>query len=114
LVDVAVARLNATPALLLNSTASGRHWIGFLLTGTRSNRDGIGAQLHLVSASGEQWNRCSTAVGYASSSERVVRFGLDRDERVKRVEIDWPSGTKQILENLPVDGIVRVREPAQP
>ena len=114
LVDVAVARLNAVPALLLNRTGSGRHWIGFLLTGTRSNRDGIGARLHLVSASGEQWNRCTTAVGYASSSERVVRFGLDRDQRVKRVEIDWLSGTKQILDDLPVDRIVKVREPAQP
>ena len=113
-IDVAVARLNATPALLLNRTGSGRHWIGFLLTGTRSNRDGIGAHLHLIATSGEQWNRVTTAVGYASGSERVVRFGLGSDARVRRVEIEWPAGTKQVLDDLPADQIVKVREFAQP
>ena len=113
-VDIAVARLNATPELLLNRTGAGRHWIAFLLRGTRSNRDGIGAHLHLTAASGEQWNRVTTAVGYASSSERVVRFGLGSDTRVRRVEIEWPSGTEQSLDDLPADQMVKVQESAQP
>jgi len=114
-IDVAVARLNMPPLLLLlNRSGAGRHWIAFLLEGTRSNRDGIGARLHLTAPSGEQWNHCTTAVGYASASERVVRFGLGADTRATRVEVRWPSGVRQTLEDLPADRLIRVREPAQP
>ncbi len=114
LMDIAVARLNDTPALFLNRSGEGSHWVGFVLEGKRSNRDGIGARLHLLSASGEQWNRCTTAVGYASASERVVRFGLGGDARVARLEIEWPSGVKQTLENFEADRVIKVREPARP
>jgi len=41
-------------------------------------------------------------VGYASSSERTVHFGLGAAQRVDRLEVDWPSGAKQVLEGLPV------------
>ena len=113
-IDIAVARLEQTPAIFLNHAGAGRHWIGFSLTGVRSNRDGIGARIHLFAPSGEQWNICTTAVGYASASEKIVRFGLGNDARGIRAVIAWPSGTHQIITGLPVDRIVTVREPAQP
>ena len=67
--------------------------------------------MHLVTEHGEQWNRVTTAVGYASSSDRTVHFGLGSAERVKRLEIEWPSGTKQLLENLLADRYVSIEEP---
>src|SRR5436305_5358306 len=109
-VDVVVTALGRAPVILRNTAGAGNHWVGFRLTGTKSNRDGIGARIHIVTASGEQWNHVTTAVGYASSSEKAVHFGLGRDDRVKTVEIAWPSGTTQKLENLAADRYVEVTE----
>src|ERR1017187_4841540 len=110
-VDIVVTRLNEAPLILWNTSAGTGHWIALCLRGTRSNRDAIGARVHLVTDRGEQWNRVTTTVGYASSSDRTVHFGLGSAERVKRLEIEWPSGTKQLLENLPADRYVSIEEP---
>jgi hypothetical protein len=71
-------RLSEKPALLENVSPVTGHWIALCLVGTRSNRDGIGAMVLMAMAAGEQWNRVRTAVGYASSSDRIVHFGLGR------------------------------------
>jgi len=110
-VDIVVTRLNEAPLVLWNTSAGTGHWIALCLRGTRSNRDAIGARVHLVTDRGEQWNRVTTTVGYASSSDRTVHFGLGSAERIKRLEIEWPSGTKQLLENLPADRYVSIEEP---
>jgi hypothetical protein len=112
-VDAVVTRLGGPPLLLRNTTGEGNHWLGLILTGTRSNRDGIGARVHIASASGEQWNHATTAVGYASSSEKAVHFGLGKDDRVKSIEITWPSGTVERLEDVAADRYVTVREAGQ-
>jgi enediyne biosynthesis protein E4 len=65
------------------------------LVGSRSNRDGIGAGIGVKTAAGKQWNRVTTAVGYSSSSDRIVHFGLGRETMVQSIEIVWPSGQKQ-------------------
>ncbi|HLK22384.1 MAG TPA: FG-GAP-like repeat-containing protein, partial [Bryobacteraceae bacterium] len=110
-VDIVVTRLNEAPLVLRNTSAKTGHWLALELRGTRSNRDAIGARVHLVTERGEQWNRVTTAVGYASSSERTVHFGLGSADRVKRLEIEWPCGTKQTLENLAADRYVSIEEP---
>jgi hypothetical protein len=77
------------------------------LTGTRSNRDGIGAKIHL----GNQFNHATTAVGYASSSPSTVHFGTGKLEKIERIEIRWPSGTVQVLQNVETNQLLEVREP---
>ena len=109
-VDVVVTRLNQNPILLRNVTEDGGHWIGFRLLGTRSNRDGIGARVHLRSKSGEQWNRATTSVGYGGSSDRLVHFGLGSDSIVDSIEIEWPSGARQTLRNLAPNHYYDVKE----
>jgi hypothetical protein len=113
-IDVVVTRLNEKPVLLKNAVTKDRHWIGFHLRGTTSNRDGIGARIRIKTASGEQWNHLTTSVGYASSSEPSVHFGLGADTEVELVEIRWPSGAVQRLENLKADRYVEVEEPREP
>jgi Tfp pilus assembly protein PilF len=103
-IDVAVTRLNEKPFLLWNRTAGG-HWLRLRLTGSKSNRDAIGARVRV----GDQYNRVTTSVGYGGSSEPVVHFGF-ADARPKPVEIVWPSGAIQKLENVPVDQELAVRE----
>ena len=108
--DMVVTRLNESPIVLRNATPAAGHWIVLRLEGTRSNRDGIGARVHLVSPSGEQWNRVTTSVGYAGSSDRTVHFGLGKDARVTTIEIEWPSGARQVLRDVPADQYMRVEE----
>ena len=109
--DVIVTRLNESPLILENTTQTSNHWLGVKLRGHHSNRDGIGARIHIVTESGtSQWNRVTTSVGYAGSSEPVAHFGLGRDRTVKLLEVQWPSGAKQTLENLEVDRYLLIEE----
>jgi hypothetical protein len=111
-VDVVVTRLNGRAELFRNTSPARNHWLGLKLVGRRSNRDGIGARVHIVSSSGaEQWNHVTTSVGFACSSDRILHFGLGKDAFLKRVEIVWPSGTRQELENPTPDGLLTVVEP---
>jgi Flp pilus assembly protein TadD len=110
-VDVVVTRLNEAPLVLRNTSRRSGHWVAFCLRGTRSNRDAIGARVHVVTDRGEQWNRVTTSVGYASSSDRTVHFGLGSANQIKLLEVEWPSGSKQVLEGLPVDRYVSIVEP---
>jgi hypothetical protein len=113
-IDFAVSVLNSPAEIFRNVSEGGAHWLIVRTVGTLSNRDGIGAKLRLESASGVQYNHVTTSVGYASSSDRRVHFGLGKDTLVKRLEIRWPSGVRQELQNLPADQMLTVVEPRPP
>ena len=111
-VDAVVTDVNGPARLFHNVTASAGHWLALKLTGTASNRDGIGASVSVTLAGGRKlYNHCTTSVGYASSSEPLVRFGLGNDVVAKLVEIKWPSGRVQELHDVKGDQVVKVREP---
>ncbi len=113
-IDAVVTRLNEQPLVLINTSPAAGHWIELRLEGTRSNRDGIGALVRLSGPLGSQWNRATTAVGYASSSDRIVHFGLGTQTVIPVMEIAWPSGVKQRLTNVAADRLLTIREPPQP
>jgi hypothetical protein len=111
-VDMVVTVLNGPVKLFRNASGDKNHWILLKLAGTKSNRMGIGAQIHLVTDDGQsQWNEVTTAVGYASSSDARVHFGLGSNKHIKDIEIRWPSGIRQTLHNLDVDRILPIKEP---
>ncbi len=110
----AVVSTNGGPAhVLINETDTRNHWITLKLTGHKSNRDGIGAQVKIVTALGDQWATVSTASGYMSSSDPRLHFGLGTATMVNRIEIRWPSGIQQVLLSVPADRQVNIDEPAQ-
>ena len=110
-VDVVVSAIGEPPAVLYNVTEGG-HWIALRLKGTKSNRDGIGATVTLTGESGRvQHNHVTTAVGYSSSSDTRVHFGLGADRSAREIEIRWPSGTTQILRDVAADQLLEVKEP---
>ncbi len=110
-VDMVVSVLNGPAELLHNISDAGNHWIHLKLVGTKSNRMGIGAQIKLTAADGSmQWNEATTAVGYASSSDPRVHFGLGKNTAVKEIEVRWPSGIRQLLHDVSVDRIVEIKE----
>jgi hypothetical protein len=113
-VDAVVSVLDGKTKLFHNITEGENHWILLKLVGRKSNRMGIGAQIHITTEDGRsQWNEVTTAVGYASSSDSRVHFGLGANRSIKELEIRWPSGSKQILRDVSVDRVMNVEEPAK-
>jgi len=109
--DVVVSAINAPAEIWINQSPGNNHWIEFKLQGTKSNRDGIGARIKVVTKTGAQYNHMTTSGGYASSSAGPVHFGLGANASVDLVEIRWPSGIVQTMKDVAVDRIVAVKEP---
>jgi enediyne biosynthesis protein E4 len=112
-VDAVVTALSTDAEIWMNRSEKSGHWLDIALRGSKSNRDGIGARIKLVSGSGTQYNHMTTSVGYASSSDGPVHFGLGPDNRADSIEIQWPSGVIQTLTNVASDAIVKVTEPSR-
>ncbi|MGA2598007.1 MAG: CRTAC1 family protein [Bryobacteraceae bacterium] len=111
-IDIVVSCLDAKP-MLLHNQGSRNHWLTVNTIGAVSNRDGIGARLHLVSESGaNQYSTVTTGGSYFSSSDKRVHFGLGADKSVRSLEIAWPSGIVQKIDNPAIDRILTVHEPA--
>ena len=111
-VDVVVSVIGEPAEVLYNVTAGAGHWLVLRPRGRKSNHDGLGAALKLTGASGYvQYNHATTAVGYASASDKGVYFGLGSDRTAREVEIHWPSGARQILQNVAADQALEVEEP---
>lgn len=110
-VDAFLVNLGAKGTLIHNVTASKDHWIAIQLKGTKSNRDGIGAHLEVLSGGRRQVAEKVAGSGYLSQDDARVHFGLGTAAKVDKLTIQWPSGKQQVLENLSVDRTVLVEEP---
>jgi len=111
----AVVTTNDGPVHVLhNESGSTNHWLLLKLVGHRSNRGGIGAEVAVTSASGSQYATVSTASSYLSSSDKLVHFGLGKENIAQRIEIRWPSGIRQTLKDVAADQILEVNEPTTP
>ena len=111
--DIVVTSLGRPPRILLNSGGNGNHWLLVDTRGRRSNRDGIGAQLKLTTAAGRVlYNHVTTSVGFMSSSDKRVHFGLGAETSIASVEITWPSGIVQRLDKPAINQVLHVVEAA--
>jgi hypothetical protein len=110
-IDLAINCNNQPAVVLRNQGGNGNHWLVINTVGTASNRDGIGARIRLVGESGaQQFITVSTASSYLSASDKRAHFGLGKDKTARLVEITWPIGTVQKLENVKADQILTVTE----
>jgi hypothetical protein len=109
-VDVVVENIDGAPMILRNTGAEGPHWIGFQLTGAKSNRLAIGARVKVMSESLTQVAEVRSGGSYLSQNDLRVHFGLGSARSVDTVEIRWPSGRVETLRNLKPDAYYRVRE----
>ena len=111
-IDVVINCNDGPPVILINRESNGNHWLLVNTVGTHSNRDGIGARIKVVTSAGnEQYGYVSTAGSYASANDKRVHFGLGQSALVRLLEVTWPSGTVQRLENIKADRVLTVREP---
>jgi hypothetical protein len=109
--DIVVTSLNQKPRILMNSADNGSHWLLLQLTGRKSNRDAIGTKIKVMTPSGRTlYNHVTVSVGFMSSSDRRVHFGLG-SEKAADIELRWPGGAVQNLTGVPADQILRIEEP---
>jgi enediyne biosynthesis protein E4 len=100
--DLLLTTNNGPAYLYRNDQLSGNRSIRFRLVGTKSNRDGIGATVRIVSGGLSQVKMVKSGSSYLSQSELPLTFGLEKRDRVERVVIAWPSGRTEEFTNLAV------------
>ncbi len=108
-VDAAVSALNAPLELWWNRSPV-RHWLQLRLTGRVSNRSAVGAKVICTAGGHLQVHTVSGSVGYDSTSDLTVHFGLG-DARRAEVEVRWPSTIVQHLGAVDADQRLQVTEP---
>ena len=107
----AVVTTNDGPAYVLhNETPTTNHWLSLNLIGHKSNRDGIGAVVKVVTKTCTQYTTVSTSGSYLSSSDKRAHFGLGTATAAETVEIRWPSGIDQVLTQVKADQNLTVDE----
>ncbi len=117
-IDAVVTVLNGSPQLLMNTTgtelapAKRNHWILLKLVGVADNRDGLGTRVKITTAHGSQYNEATTAVGYNSSSDKRVHFGLGDAAVIDTIELWWPTGVHQVLTDVKADQVLTITESA--
>jgi enediyne biosynthesis protein E4 len=108
-VDVLVAD-NGGPPLLLHNGGDENHFINFKLVGTTSNRDAMGARVHVVSGGISQIREIAGGGSYLSQSDLRANFGTGRATVAQTVEIKWPSGQTQTFHDVPADKFYLIAE----
>ena len=106
--DVVTTSLGGPPQIFMNRGGK-QHWLVVSLRGTRSNRDGFGARMKVNG----QTRFATSAGSYLSASDKRLHFGLGAAETAK-IEIAWPSGVRQTLNDVHADQFLEVREPEKP
>ena len=109
-IDAYIVNLNDHGALLRNNLGNQSNWISLHLIGETSNRDGIGARVTIISGGLKQVTQKKSSSGYLSQNDPRLHFGLGDNEMVESIEVIWPSGKVQILENIKAGQFLTIKE----
>jgi hypothetical protein len=112
--DIVTNDFNSEPQVLISDLAQTRpiRWLKVALVGTASNRNGLGATVRLH-AGGHVYTKYNDGKsGYLSQSVLPLYFGLGEADRIDRIEVDWPSGRKQVVtQGLRENQVLQITEP---
>jgi hypothetical protein len=109
-VEVVINNQNEAPSLLKLTRQPPGNWVILKLEGVRSNRSAIGARVSVTAGGLTQMDEVRSGGSYMSQSDLRLHFGLAQARKIDRVEIEWPSGARQVEENLDVNRVITVRE----
>jgi hypothetical protein len=110
-VDVVINNVDTTPTVLHNEVKNGSHWLSVkLIGGAKSPRDAIGATVYCTVGGIRQRNDVQSGTSYASQSDLRVHFGLGKASKIDKLEIRWPDGTKETVDNPAIDQFITVTE----
>jgi hypothetical protein len=108
--DVVVFNVNGPPSVFLNETRNTNHRVLFKLIGTKSNREAVGARVRVTTSTMTQIDEVHAGGSYNSSNDSRLHFGLGGDATMKKVEVIWPSGTRQEFTEVQADAIYEIKE----
>jgi len=109
--DIFILNLDGQSKFLRNNKGNENNWISLLLVGESSNKDGIGSRIRITAGGDVQTAQKKSTTGYLSQNDPRVHFGLLKNETIEKIEIKWPSGMVQVLEQVKANQIVTVKEP---
>jgi hypothetical protein len=109
-IDVVVLNSRRPPTMLRNESPGGNHWLQVRLRGVKTNRDGVGARVRVVSGDLVQVDEVHSGRGYQSHFGSRLHFGLGRRATVDRIEVRWIGGGTDVLENVAGDRILTITE----
>jgi len=113
-IDIVVNNMDEAPSLLRNEGGNRNHWIGFRLSGSGTNRFGVGARVTVTSGVLRQIREAHAGSSHNSSQDPRLIFGLGAAADAVQAEIVWPGGGRQSLTNLVVDRYHTIQEPKGP
>ena len=108
-IDIVVNDLDSAPQLLRNDGGNKNNWIIVKTIGTKSNRDGIGARVKVVSGDLTQVDEVRSGGSYISQNDLKLHFGLEKHTSVN-LQVRWPSGAVDTLTNVAVNKILTIKE----
>jgi enediyne biosynthesis protein E4 len=109
-VDVVSLNVGEPPSLLLNRNEDGNHRVLLKLVGTKSNRAAVGARVTIHAGGVRQIGEVRAGGSYLSQNDLRLHFGLGKSAKIDKVEIRWPSGKIEALENVAADSIYTILE----
>ena len=109
-IDAIVWNMNEPPSLLRNDLKNGNHWLKLKLIGTRSNRTALGARVTVTAGGRRQVQEVLSQSSFYSQNDLRLHFGLGQNAVMTKVEVAWPSGQKDVFQNLPADMIYTMVE----
>lgn len=109
--DIYIINLDGKGKFLRNNLGNTANWIILDLEGSESNRDGLGCRIRLQTKDKIQTAQKKSTSGYLSQNDSRIHFGLGEDAVVDKIEIKWPSGKFQVIEDINVNQILKVIEP---
>ena len=95
---------------LRNDSGNANNWLAVRVIGADDNRDGAGTRIHLRTGDKSQWREINGAASYLSHNDLRAYFGLNKQEKIDRIEITWPNGDTDAIDDLPANKLLVVRQ----
>ena len=108
--DIFVVNLNKEGILLRNEGGNKHNWLMIKTVGVKSNRDGIGARVEVVTRSHSQMKEVQAGSSYLSGHDLRLIFGLGTETKAEAIKITWPSGVEQTLTDIEANQLLVITE----
>jgi enediyne biosynthesis protein E4 len=109
-IDIIVNNLDGSPQVLRNDGGNSNNSILIKTVGIKSNRDGIGARVKVISGDLQQIDEVRSGGSYLSQSDLRLHFGLEKRSKIDLIEISWPSGVVDRIKDARVNRILTIKE----
>jgi hypothetical protein len=109
-VDTVILNSRGEPTILRNDSPSRGHWLQVRLRGDKTNRDGIGARVKVVSGDLTLIDEVHSGRGYQSHYGMRLHFGLGNRSKIDRVEVRWIGGEAEVFRNIEIDRLITLTE----